>query len=153
MRFLICATPFLSSPLNGSSSIRIDGSSIIACAIPSLCLIPRLYLFTFFLRSGSSPTLSIVSLIFFSSAILRSDARIFKFLRPDTPGRNPGVSMISPISSGKSISFPTSLSLTKIRPSSGLKKPQMHFIITVFPLPLFPTIPCIFPVSNSWLIP
>ena len=82
-----------------------------------------------------------------------SDARSLRFLSPVAPGRKPGVSMIIPISSGKSISFPTSFPLMSTHPSSGLKKPHMHFIMTVLPLPLLPTMPCILPASNSLLIP
>ena len=46
-----------------------------------------------------------------------------------------------PMSGGKSTSFPTCLLFTHTRPSVGCRKPQMHFIITVLPLPLFPTMP------------
>ena len=52
----ISFTPSLSRPLNGSSRISIFGFSMIACARPSLCRIPRLYLRTCHFRSGSSPT-------------------------------------------------------------------------------------------------
>ena len=60
---IVSSTPFLSSPLNGSSSIRRSGFSMIACAIPRRCFIPKEYLATAFFESGSRPTLEIVFLI------------------------------------------------------------------------------------------
>ncbi len=49
---------------------------------------------------------------------------------------------------GKSTSTPTRLPSTVISPLVGVKKPQMHFIRTVFPEPLFPMIPWILPLSK-----
>ena len=57
------------------------------------------------------------------------------------PDKNPGVSMITPRLSGKSISFPISFPPTQILPDVAGRRPQIHFINTVFPDPLFPTIP------------
>ena len=74
----ISTTPSASSPLNGSSSIYILWSSIIACAIPSRCLIPRLYLPTCLLSPGSSPTNFIASLIRSSGILVPISDNIFR---------------------------------------------------------------------------
>jgi hypothetical protein len=60
--------------------------------------------------------------------------------------------MIIPTESGKSTSFPICFPPTRTVPLSGRKNPQMHLNITVFPEPLKPMIPWIFPFSKSWLI-
>lgn len=52
---LISETPSLSSPFIGSSKIKISGFSIIACANPNRCFIPREYFPTCFYHWGSAP--------------------------------------------------------------------------------------------------
>ena len=68
-------------------------------------------------------------------------ARISRFLNPVYCVRKPGVSIITPRLSGKSTSWPIFFPNTKIVPVVTGRNPQMHFIRTVFPEPLFPTIP------------
>ena len=79
-------------------------------------------------------------------------ASLFKFSNPLRSGRNPGFSMIIPTDSGKSISFPISFPSTRTTPPVGFKNPQMHLNITVFPEPLNPIMPWIFPFSKSCVI-
>ena len=62
---------------------------------------------------------------------------------------NPGVSMIIPISFGKSTSLPTRLPSTTTSPWVGLMNPQMHFISMVLPEPLRPISPWILPSSKD----
>ena len=67
-------------------------------------------------------------------------------LKSEYSGKKPGVSMIAPISSGMSISFPTLFSIYFYSfPDVGLIKPSIIFISTVFPEPFLPTKPYIFP--------
>ena len=146
------ATPRLSSPLNGSSSIKKSGSSMIAWAIPSLCRIPREYFATGFFRSGSSPTRCNTRRISPAEIFRFRSARISRFFFPVYSVRNPGVSMISPRLSGKSVSLPIYFSPTQILPDVTGRKPQMHFISTVFPEPLFPTIPYTFPLLMAIVV-
>ena len=61
--------------------------------------------------------------------------------------------MIIPTDGGKSVSFPICLACTITLPLSGIINPQMHLNITVFPEPLNPMIPWIFPASKEWVIP
>ena len=68
-------------------------------------------------------------------------ARISRFRNPVILVRKPGLSMITPKLFGKSASFPISCPCTRITPEVTGKNPQIHFIRTVFPEPLFPTIP------------
>ena len=120
-----------------------------AWAIPNLWRIPREYLPTGFSISGSSPTRRIAAAICSSPIFLFSEANISRFFTPVILGRNPGVSIIRPRPGGKSTSLPTRLPLTMTSPSVGIRKPHIHFISTVLPLPLLPTMPCIFPLSKS----
>ena len=53
--------------------------------------------------------------------------------------------MMMPRLGGKSRSLPTLMPFTVTLPLSGRRKPQMHFIRTVLPLPLLPTTPAISP--------
>ena len=76
----ISFTPSLSRPLKGSSRISIFGFSMIACASPKRCRIPRLYLRTWRFKSGSSPTCLMLFLISSLPILLLSPARSFKFL-------------------------------------------------------------------------
>ena len=149
----ISFTPCLSSPFKGSSRIKRLGSSIIAWAMPRRCRIPRLYLPTGFFSIGSSPTRRIASAISESPIFLFRAASISRFFSPLYWGKNPGVSMISPRSGGKSTSLPTCWPLTNTVPSVGRRNPQMHFMSTVLPLPLLPTMPWIFPRSKSRVTP
>ena len=149
--FRISRTPSLSSPLKGSSRTKSCGSSIIAWAMPRRCRIPKEYFPTGFFISGSRPTfLSTIRTSAF--VILRfMPASISRFLRPVKFVRKPGVSMMTPRLSGKSMSFPICLPNTRIVPVVTVRKPQMHFINTVFPEPLFPTIPYTLPAAKSRL--
>ena len=114
---------------------------------------PSEYLPTGLELIGSSPTRRIVSAICFRLILRFKDARISRFFNPESCGRKPGVSMISPMSSGKSTSFPICLPFTSTLPLVGCKNPQMHLNMTVFPEPLLPTTPWIFPASKLRLIP
>ena len=101
---LISATPCLSRPLNGSSRIRKRGSSIMACAIPRRCRIPREYFPTGFFISGSNPTFFRIRRISAFEIILFISASISRFFTPVYWVRKPGVSMMTPRLSGKSTS-------------------------------------------------
>ena len=120
-----CA-PRLSSPLKGSSSTSILGSSMIAWAIPSRSRIPREYCPTFFFENGSSPTRAMLSRICSSVTRFRIAASRFRLANPLTWGRNPGLSMIMPTDCGKSPSFPIRRPCTMTAPESGRRNPQMH---------------------------
>ncbi len=137
----ISCTPWLSRPFIGSSRIRREGSSIIACAIPRRWRMPSEYLPTCFFASGSSPTFRMAASISFFPIFLRMPARNCRFCLALYPGRKPGVSMMAPILSGASISFPICFPSTKTAPSSTRRNPQMHLNRTVLPLPFLPIIP------------
>jgi hypothetical protein len=143
------ATPRLSRPFMGSSRIMSRGFSMIACAIPRRCRMPSEYFPTGFFRAGSSPTRRIVCAISRVPIFFLSDASISRFFSPLYCSRNPGDSMMMPMSSGKSRLPPTSSPCTRIRPFDGNMKPQTHLNSTVFPLPLLPTTPWILPASKS----
>ena len=125
---------------------------MIACAIPRRSRIPREYCPTFFLDRGSSPRARIVALTSSSEIRCFRDASLFKFAKPLRSRKKPGFSMIMPTESGKSSSFPICFPPTSTVPLSGCKNPQMHLNITVFPEPLNPIIPWIFPFSKSWVM-
>jgi len=57
--------------------------------------------------------------------------------------------MIAPRFSGTSISFPIFLPFTVTLPCVTGTKPHIHFISIVFPEPLRPISPCIFPFSKE----
>ena len=114
---------------------------MIACAMPSRCRMPSEYLPTGFGESGSSPTSRIVSATSLSPIFRFSPARISRFFSPGSCGRNPGDSMMIPMSGGKSTSTPICFPSTCTVPAVGCKKPQMHLNITVLPEPLLPTTP------------
>lgn len=150
--FLTSFTPSSSSPLNGSSRTNNFGFSIIACAIPRRCFIPRLYLLTGSLLSGSRFTNSIIFFTCSFDTHFLYPAKISRFLNPDICEIKDGFSIITPIFSGKSMSFPITLLFTLTVPCVGCTNPQMHFINIVFPDPLRPTRPYIFPHSNCTFI-
>ena len=91
--------------------------------------------------SGSNPTLFKTMRISAFEIRPFMSARISRFLKPVYCVRKPGVSIITPRLSGKSTSWPIFFPNTKIVPVVTGRNPQMHFIRTVFPEPLFPTIP------------
>ena len=66
--------------------------------------------------------------------------------------KNPGFSIIIPILSAKSISFPISFSPTTTLPPVGFKYPIIVLNRTVLPEPFLPIIPYIFPFSKLMLI-
>ena len=99
----ISCTPWLSRPFMGSSRIRRNGSSMMACAMPRRWRIPREYLPTCFFASGSRPTFRMASSISFFPIFPRMPARNCRFCLALYPGRKPGVSMIAPMLSGASI--------------------------------------------------
>ena len=118
----------------GSSKIKILWFSIIACAIPSLCLIPIEYFPTFFLPAHSNPTtFNAFSMSIFSFPDI--DASNLRFCFPEYCLRNPGSSMIAPIS----------FLSTRIDPSLIWSSPQIHLNKTVLPDPFLPIIPHIVP--------
>ena len=114
---------------------------------------PSEYLATGFLSSGSSPTRRMARAMPARSTRRFSAASASRLRTPERAGKNPGVSMIAPRSGGKSTSRPTRRPPTMTSPSVGGRKPQMHFISTVLPLPLLPTIPWILPASKSRVTP
>ena len=63
MRLRKWTRSFGSSPAVGSSSTRIDGSLSMACAMPSLCLMPPLKVFTLRRATEERPTSSRRSLL------------------------------------------------------------------------------------------
>ena len=76
----ISATPCLSSPFSGSSRIIKLGSSMIACAMPRRCRMPREYLPTGLDIMGSSPTRRIVSATCFSPDLAFQPSEDFQIL-------------------------------------------------------------------------
>ncbi len=96
-------------------------------------------------QSGSSPTFCRHSRMPFPETLRFRSARISRFFLPVYSVRNPGVSMISTQTFGKIRISSYIFGPTQMLPDVTGRKPQIHFMSTVLPEPLFPTIPYTFP--------
>ena len=84
----------------GSSKTSNSWSSIIAWTIPSFCLIPKEYFFTFSSLKSYRPTCFITSKIAFLSIYLFISARYSRFSIPVYESMNPGYSITAPSLTG-----------------------------------------------------